>query len=438
MPSYGAGVQGAARPSGARLAIQNQRRLLVMVEVIGVVSLGACERGGSRLVVTGTLYDTAGVEFIRYGDLRSFQGKPQEIEVDPVISIVSGAEHFVRLSDVAVDEAGAIYVLDSGAHSISVFDDKGSLLRSFGGEGDGPAEFRSVSQLLLVRGQVVLPDLGGRRLVSFDREGEALGTAPLPQGRGLAIRWAFDESGTVFVQHRSLDVPVMRDFGGPGDGRDVLTRVDLEAGSLTPFLALPTSEVVDAMHRPSPMIHVFAAEPAWDLSRDGRLVFGLNSELRFMVLDTTGTPSLIVAADVPPEAVSESGKRIALDLMRESMVRVGAPEERLADLESVVRVADAYPAFTNLVFGPSGTILLQRSTRLSEGQESFDPFWTGGFDVKGFGSGTWDVFSGAGEYLGFVTFPPRFDPKTYLGSVLYGIHYDEYDVQSVRGYLLGQ
>ncbi|MEZ4648830.1 MAG: 6-bladed beta-propeller [Candidatus Eisenbacteria bacterium] len=47
-----------------------------------------------------------------------------------------------RVSDIATDSSGNVYVLDSGFHSIHVYTNDGTFVRSIGGEGDGPGEFR--------------------------------------------------------------------------------------------------------------------------------------------------------------------------------------------------------------------------------------------------------------------------------------------------------
>ncbi len=56
------------------------------------------------------------------------------LEGDPSYTIGSAR-------DVAVDDAGRLYVLDSRFHEVKVFDTNGALLESVGGRGKGPGEF---------------------------------------------------------------------------------------------------------------------------------------------------------------------------------------------------------------------------------------------------------------------------------------------------------
>lgn len=50
-------------------------------------------------------------------------------------------------SDVVLDDAGNIYILDAGNYRIQKFDPEGKYLDSFGREGQGPGEFNSPSSL---------------------------------------------------------------------------------------------------------------------------------------------------------------------------------------------------------------------------------------------------------------------------------------------------
>lgn len=51
------------------------------------------------------------------------------------------------VSDIVSLSDGLIAILDQGASQVLVFDDEGALVRRFGGEGDGPGEFRTAVDL---------------------------------------------------------------------------------------------------------------------------------------------------------------------------------------------------------------------------------------------------------------------------------------------------
>jgi hypothetical protein len=62
---------------------------------------------------------------------------------------------FGRIADLDVDSRGRIYVADAFGHVV-VLDAAGRLLRRIGGEGDGPGEFRGLSDLRVVDGDSLL------------------------------------------------------------------------------------------------------------------------------------------------------------------------------------------------------------------------------------------------------------------------------------------
>lgn len=89
---------------------------------------------------------------------------------------VPGPELFGVIADVARDGGGNVHVLDRSAGEVRVFDASGAFVASFGGEGQGPDEFRSPEKL------VVLSD---RRAVIGDRGGPAKVFAPSGSGYEL-------------------------------------------------------------------------------------------------------------------------------------------------------------------------------------------------------------------------------------------------------------
>ena len=83
-------------------------------------------------------------------------------------------------SDIALDEAGNIYILDAGNCRIQKFDSEGKYLDSFGREGQGPGEFNSPSSLDIgAQGSLIIADPRGRKIQIFSTEGSLLKTIML-------------------------------------------------------------------------------------------------------------------------------------------------------------------------------------------------------------------------------------------------------------------
>jgi hypothetical protein len=87
---------------------------------------------------------------------------------------------FSRPSDVAVDAAGQIYVVDREAAAVSVFDGEGEYLRQLGREGQGPGEFQSPRSVVSMGDMVIVTASRNARLSHFDLRGNHLGDYAFP------------------------------------------------------------------------------------------------------------------------------------------------------------------------------------------------------------------------------------------------------------------
>jgi hypothetical protein len=99
---------------------------------------------------------------------------------------VSGDEDdeflFGVLSEIACDDEGNIYLLDSQLNEVMVFSPGGEYLRSIGREGEGPGEFRRATDLFMTAdGNVAVMQRMPGKIVVLTPEGEPAGELPVPQ-----------------------------------------------------------------------------------------------------------------------------------------------------------------------------------------------------------------------------------------------------------------
>ena len=119
--------------------------------------------------------------------------------VEDVTLIVSTESGLLgRPADIAVDDSGDLYVLDGLMGRILVLSPAGQLVRTIGGEGSGPGEFKRPGPFRLTRDTLRVVDMGNGRLQTF-----ALGTGfvrstPLPAGGGLGPM-AVNEKGWLLI-----------------------------------------------------------------------------------------------------------------------------------------------------------------------------------------------------------------------------------------------
>lgn len=81
-------------------------------------------------------------------------------------------ETFGEVAGAAFDAEGNLYLLDRQSSSVTVIDRDGGFVRTIGGPGEGPGEFRMVMGFAVSReGRVIVLDLGHRSYQLFDRTG---------------------------------------------------------------------------------------------------------------------------------------------------------------------------------------------------------------------------------------------------------------------------
>jgi sugar lactone lactonase YvrE len=127
---------------------------------------GIAQEGQTLSASPGTW---SGVEPISY----SYQW--QRCSVGSIGAEGSGNGQFERPGDVAVDSAGALWVVDSGNDRVEEFSETGEYLRQFGAEGTGEGQLSEPSALVVdSKGDVWVADTGNDRIEEFGPSGEYL------------------------------------------------------------------------------------------------------------------------------------------------------------------------------------------------------------------------------------------------------------------------
>ena len=111
---------------------------------------------------------------------------PEEpIFKDPVVELMEDLEikgsgeieeqMFQSINTLDVDPAGNMYILDEQAGNIKIFDSSGNFQKTIGRKGQGPGEFGLPISLFLTRqNQIIVNDMGQRKIQFFDKEGNYL------------------------------------------------------------------------------------------------------------------------------------------------------------------------------------------------------------------------------------------------------------------------
>jgi len=399
-----------------------------MTACVAVVPVLAACRSGEGSGWAGTVTDSAGVEVVR-NPMKGMWGPGAEWTLVEELSIGSmDAEpeyQFGQIIGVDVDAGGNVYVADSQAHDVRVFDASGRHLRTIGRPGSGPGEFgRAMNGVFVVADEVVVPDMGNARIQRFSLAGDPLGSAPLDLTGGIPLRWDLAGGGRLVVQRRMMN---LADSAAAPTGDPIVTP-GLDDAPVDTVAMLPVGESMQVVGGQA-RIRLFDPEPIWDADPDGRLVTSRNNDMRFEMWNASGSLTRIFTRPYEPRALTDRDKQVLLDAIAEAARRQGAPPAQVQAFLSQAQFADHYPAFVMVALGPQGSVWVQRMRTGNElvGEE-------GTFDAQDLGSTDWDVYDAEGRYLGVVSFPGRYQPIRAMGDRFYGIARDDLDVQSLKVY----
>lgn len=151
---------------------------------------------------------------------------------------------FYMPADIAVDEEGNVYVLDSGNHRIQKFDPQGNYLASFGRRGQGPGEFQYPQSIDIgAQGLMYVSDSGNQKIQilkpdgALEKEIKKTDAAPgivrvrsdrMIMGQGASVfsfgmnRMEEEQELPKLIKLLDMEAEVQKEFGDQKDYKDML------------------------------------------------------------------------------------------------------------------------------------------------------------------------------------------------------------------------
>lgn len=398
--------------------ITDRIRLASFLATAAAASLAAACSGSGEPADGVEVRDSAGVVLVHSSRPRWEGGDEWSIASEPDLVIgerkgegpyllhLTGRAH--RLPN------GGVLITQRAADELRLFDSTGRHVRSMGGTGDGPGEFRSVATTCLRGDTVSAYDVARGRLTAYTLDGELVGSRPLtPLDEAQRLRlpvWfssfadcdrlgrpnnpMADRSGhTTFAYWRlelddlSLDTVTVvewRDAPGRNHARE-------EGGPLL-FWSFPRAVAGDS----TVYVSDDAAFHVEEFARDGRLLrrFGRAYD-----------PVPITDDDIARYHAFQLGQRVA-----------HTDPSALRQAQESARYADSWRAHTQMVVDAAGNLWLRHFVRPWE--EPAEDVWT--------------VYDPDGVWLGEVRTPSALWVTEIGDDYVLGVWRDELDVESVR------
>jgi hypothetical protein len=333
-------------------------------------------------------------------------GQKWRLEEDLRIGVIDGdgPDLFGEVIAVRSDALGRIYVADSQAGEIRVFEVDGRHLRSFGRKGGGPGEFGQISGMDWdPEGNLWVMDVGNSRYSVFDTTGVLLASHRRAGGY-YQLPWP----GGIDGEGRLYDLnTVSADIAA---GERGIIRHDRSVAPVDTF-RLPHHEqtsfiLADADGRRRMSVTVpFSSSQVWTLTPRGDLWMGVNDRFRLHRIAFSGDTLRVIEKQFTPIPVTPDDRAKAVEPLswfREQGGRI-----------DLARIPATKPAFSRPFEDEEGNL------------------WVALMDGSGEAI-SFDVFDPEGRYLGVVRAPvqPMLDPVVRDGA-MYMIVRDELEVSYV-------
>jgi hypothetical protein len=340
---------------------------------------------------------------------------PEAVERLAVQSNHDGAA-FGRVRDLALDEAGFLYVLDSHARQVLVFDAAGQPVRAMSRQGTGPGEMESPRGMRWGSpDRLWVMDFRGNRYVEFSATGE-----PLATFQRQVLPYGADWLGSFDQEGRLHDVASVRQPES-GETRLVLIRHQHAGEQLVPAdtFTLPVTGADNYLVEfPAGLLNIpvpFAPAPTWIHDGDGAVWSSNAADYVLLKTALRGDTLLSIHLDRTAQPVSREQRARAVAEL-DSLVEALGGNARLLDFS---RIPSRYPAH--------GPLRIDEKGRL----------WVAHYAAEVEPSGTFDIFEPSGEPLGSVTLgiSSRL-PMAFNGGFVAGVMRDAMDAEHVVVYRL--
>ena len=380
------------------------------------VTVGACT--GSSAAESFAVPDSAGIEVVVTTVPAWDSGGSWVIGPDPTVTIGASDGRpeylFGDVRGVVLTADRQIAVADGLSQQVRYFDERGVHLRTVGGPGDGPGEFRSLWALELCDGSLHAFDVSNGRVSVWSSDGELVETFQLvepgstrrpyrnrcgPGGEYVMAGWGDPvrhRPGTRFSLYAQV-APVWVTEPPTGDA----TRIGDYVSSERIYSVNPVTGGTGSGPHPFGRRVVFAS--------DGTHLFIGRSE-RLQIEQRALDGSLIRILRGPDLDLSISSDLIARYRAAE-MIR---PDSLLRDRleENDMRSPPSAPAYDHILLDPDGNIWMRRFHAWSPNME-------------------WGVFAASGRFLGHVGMPAGFSMFAVDTDLVLGVSEDDLGVERV-------
>ncbi len=214
------------------------------------------------------------------------------LKEDFTIGVKEGDEKYMFLSarDIDVDDAGNIYVLDTKAAHIKVFDENGTFVKTIGKKGEGPGEAERPRFLqITLQEEIMVCDASSGRILFFDMSGKFLRKISIAKFTMFMNPKRDLRGNTVGSYMVFSDQPVQE-----------LKKFNEEMESI---LVINTLKMLKR-----PRIDARFPRQYWQINKDGSIIWGVNTRYELQVINPDGKVTKKIIKDYDPVSITKEYK----------------------------------------------------------------------------------------------------------------------------------
>jgi len=344
----------------------------------------------------GTIEEQDGVIIVKNPAEPIYTKDVFRLEEDLTIDNVEEDDGFTfqDIMHLAVDDEENIYVSDSKAAFIKVFDKSGNYLRTIGKKGEGPGEFSYPFEILVLpQGELMVNDTIELRVHFFSLDGKFLRQFS-SSTMTLFRRPRVDSAGHIIVGHVNV-----------GDEMEtVLKKLDSD---LNPVLTLATRPII---FRTPTIVQYFdvlrSTNLVWDVAVEDNIVWGVFDKYEIFVNNPEGK---LIRKIVREYDGIEITKKEEEKLIKAWFGNNPVPPQ------ITLKFPKVYPPFFRFTCDEEGRLFVQTYEKTKDEEEDY-----------------YDVFDSEGKYI--VRISLKYRPQVLKNKKLYMIEENEEGFQVIKRY----
>jgi DNA-binding beta-propeller fold protein YncE len=298
-----------------------------------------------------------------------------EIKLTPVLTLSDESMpedvFFESQSDLTFDSEDNIYIADSSANNIKVFDPEGQFIKTLGRKGQGPGEFQMPYHLAVSEGRIVVWELGNRRLSVLTESGEFLKSVQMSPTDGWPRKICFLPNGNFVIER-------LRTFYGDNE-KPQECFIEIYSPELESKKTIYTQSVWRNKYITSPVRtnvpQPFASLVYWDVAPDGKIVIGYSEKYTIDIFDSEKGKLFDFSHTYDPIKVTKEDKTNFFESITSTSyqggIKKGAPDYIVEN----TKFPKYKPAFLYIIVDGEGNILVfSYSEGITKEARSFDAF----------------------------------------------------------------